>query len=49
MKALPLFAVLSASLAWAADNYLVYIGTYTNAQSKSQGIYAFRFESARST
>jgi 6-phosphogluconolactonase len=34
--------LLVASIAFAADNYLVYIGTYTNT-AKSKGIYAFRF------
>jgi 6-phosphogluconolactonase len=35
--------LLAASVAFAADNYLVYIGTYTNT-AKSKGIYAFRFD-----
>jgi 6-phosphogluconolactonase len=34
---------LLATAAIAADNYLVYIGTYTN-NDKSKGIYAYRFD-----
>jgi 6-phosphogluconolactonase (cycloisomerase 2 family) len=29
------------------NNYFVYIGTYTNEDSKSQGIYVFRFEQSK--
>ncbi|HET8549737.1 MAG TPA: lactonase family protein [Bryobacteraceae bacterium] len=35
--------LLPATVAFAADNYLVYLGTYTNT-SKSKGIYAVAFD-----
>lgn len=41
------FFVLTACTATAAPrkaNYLVYVGTYTEPESKSKGIYAYRFD-----
>ena len=40
------FSALLLILTWAASaaEYIVYLGTYTNA-GKSQGIYAYRFDS----
>jgi 6-phosphogluconolactonase len=42
---LRVLSLLLASVAFAADNYFVYIGTYTNTP-KSKGIYAYRFDPA---
>jgi 6-phosphogluconolactonase len=41
---LRILPMLVATTALAADDYLVYIGTYTN-NTKSKGIYAYRFDS----
>jgi 6-phosphogluconolactonase len=43
-----LFTVFSASAAPAARSgkYLVYVGTYTGEDTKSKGIYAFRYDAA---
>ncbi len=38
-------ALAAAQVAFGA-NYLMYVGTYTGSNSKSKGIYAFRFDSA---
>ncbi len=43
MKAIcVLLAALSAPCAWSAEQFLVYIGTYT--RQKSKGIYVYRFD-----
>ena len=39
------FAALTAFAAQAAS-YLVYVGTYTGAKNKSEGIYVYRFDTA---
>jgi 6-phosphogluconolactonase len=46
MKVRLLLLAAIAAFAAQAANYLVYIGTYTSPQTKSQGIYVFRFDTS---
>jgi 6-phosphogluconolactonase len=46
MKARILLLAAVTAFAAQAANYLVYIGTYTNPKTKSEGIYAYRFDTA---
>jgi len=43
---LTLASLASAATLQAADDHLVYVGTYTGGKSSSQGIYAYGFDSA---
>lgn len=43
MRAIGLFLFLAMPILAAPATYLVFVGTYTNGNSASKGIYAYRF------